>query len=113
MASAAAAAAHRRVGKKASALAAARRARDLAERCEGARTPALARADQPDELTTREQEVADLAASGLASKEIAGQLGIKTRTVDNLLGRVYTKLGVSGRQDLAELLGSRAERPGA
>ncbi|MGQ0805902.1 MAG: LuxR C-terminal-related transcriptional regulator [Actinomycetota bacterium] len=112
-ASAAAAAAYRRATKKASAFASTRRTHELAERCEGARTPALARVDQPDDLTAREQQVADLAASGLASKEIAGRLGIKARTVDNLLGRVYTKLGVSGRQDLAEWLGSGLERPHA
>lgn len=103
-ASTAAAAAHRRAGRKASAFASAEQASRLAEQCEGARTPALGLADQPEALTAREREIADLAAGGLASKEIAGRLGIKTRTVDNLLGRVYTKLGVAGRQELAEVI---------
>ena len=60
--------------------------------------------DAPD-LTGRDREVADLAASGLSSRAIGERLGITTRTVDNLLGRVYVKLGVSGH---AELVGSSA-----
>ncbi len=107
-ASAHAAAAHRAEGRKAGALAAGRRAAEIARRCEGARTPALLAAEPTDDLTAREREVAELAATGLASKEIAGRLGITTRTVDNLLGRAYAKLGVAGRLELAELLGSRA-----
>ena len=79
------------------------RARELAQNCEDARTPALTWADQPEGLTQREREVADLAAANLASREIAERLGITTRTVDNLLGRVYAKLGVSGRQELADV----------
>ena len=103
-ASAAAARAYRRAGKRASAFAALERARELGARCESAQTPALNWADQPEELTAREREVADLAASQLASREIADRLGITRRTVDNFLGRVYAKLGVSGRQELAEVL---------
>jgi DNA-binding CsgD family transcriptional regulator len=100
-ASAAAATAHRRGGRKASGFAAAARARELAARCEGARTPALQDVDQPYELTAREREVAALAAHGLASRDIGARLAISTRTVDNLLGRVYSKLGLSGRDELA------------
>ena len=109
-ASAAAARVHRRVGKRSSAFAALERARELSARCESAQTPALNWADQPEDLTAREREVADLARADLASREIAERLGITTRTVDNLLGRVYVKLGVSGRQELAELLGKRRAR---
>ena len=54
------------------------------------------------------REIADLARADLTSREIAERLGITTRTVDNLLGRVYVKLGVSGRQELADALGRRA-----
>ncbi len=80
-------------------------------RCEGAQTPSLTWADQPEDVTAREREVAELAAANLASREIATRLGITTRTVDNLLGRVYTKLGISGRQELAAVLG-RDHTPG-
>ena len=108
-ASAEAARAHRNDGRKASSYAALDRARELARRCQSAHTLALAWAHQPDELTGREREVAELAASGLSSRDIAIRLDIATRTVDNLLGRVYVKLAISGRQELVELLG-RAHR---
>jgi DNA-binding CsgD family transcriptional regulator len=70
--------------------------------CPAARTPAL-RVKQPA-LTKREREVAVLAARGVASKEIADQLFLSSRTVDNHLMRVYAKLGVSGRTELATAL---------
>ena len=106
-ASAAAARMHRRDGKRASAFAAQERARELGAQCDSPQTPSLNWAGQPEDLTAREREVADLAATNLASREIAERLGITTRTVDNLLGRVYAKLGLSGRQDLADLLRGR------
>jgi ATP/maltotriose-dependent transcriptional regulator MalT len=71
---------------------------DLLVRCEGARTPALA-VPQPT-LTGRERQIARLAASGVPSKEIADQLFLSARTVDNHLLRVYQKLGVNGRAEL-------------
>jgi len=78
------------------------RALRLAERCEGARTPALLALGRSVPLTGREREVAALAAGGLPSREIAGRLGISVRTVDNLLQRTYRKLGVSGRAELGD-----------
>jgi len=102
-ASAAAAQAHRRDGRRASAFAAAERARALGAGCEGAHSTTLQWADQGGDLTAREREVAELAAANLASRDIAERLGITTRTVDNLLGRVYTKLGISGREALPAL----------
>jgi DNA-binding CsgD family transcriptional regulator len=105
-ASSAAVHAHRHHGKKGSAYASRERALELAAACEFACTPTLAGFESVDELTGREREVAELAASGLSSRRIAERLGITARTVDNLLGRVYTKLGISGRQELTELLGT-------
>jgi DNA-binding CsgD family transcriptional regulator len=52
-------------------------------------------------LTARERDVTLLAAAGLTSRTIAYRLRISVRTVDNYLGRVYQKLGVAGRHDLA------------
>jgi DNA-binding CsgD family transcriptional regulator len=40
----------------------------------------------------------------VASKEIAERLFLSSRTVDNHLMRVYAKLGVSGRTELASAL---------
>ena len=105
----AAARVHRRDGRRARAFAALELARAHACRCEDVRTPALTWADQPEDLTPREREIADLAAANLPSREIATRLGITTRTVDNLLGRVYAKLGISGRQALTDLLGERPQ----
>ena len=65
----------------------------------------LAQVDDAPDLTGREREVADLAASGLSSRAIGERLGITTRTVDNLLGRVDVKLGVAGRAELVGVLG--------
>lgn len=61
-----------------------------------------------DALTTREREVAELAASGLSNVEIAGRLVVSIRTVENHLYRVSRKLGVTGRSALAEALRRRA-----
>ena len=55
-------------------------------------------------LTAREREVAMLAAGGLSSKGIAERLIVSKRTVDSHLDRVYRKLGVSGRDQIAEAL---------
>jgi DNA-binding CsgD family transcriptional regulator len=109
-ASAVAAHSYRDGGRKASAHAALERSRQLAQRCESAMTPALAWSDQPDDLTGREREVAELAATGLPSRDVAARLGIATRTVDNLLGRVYVKFGIAGRQELVEFLGRHRSR---
>jgi ATP/maltotriose-dependent transcriptional regulator MalT len=82
----------------------------LAARCEGAKTPVLVRAGAVAALSERERGVAVLAASGLSSRQIADQLALSVRTVDNHLGRIYAKLGVSSRGALADALaGPRAE----
>ena len=52
----------------------------------------------------RAQQVAELAADGAKSREIAGQLFLSPRTVENHLQRVYTKLGGNGREALAPAL---------
>ena len=58
-------------------------------------------------LTLREREVAMLAASGVPSKVIAAlRLFVSARTVDNHLQAVYTKLGVTSRDELAASLGT-------
>ncbi len=76
----------------------------LSARCEGASTPALSMAQDVERLSSREREVALLAASGLTSRAIAERLYVSKRTVDNHLQRIYTKLGVTGRHQLAARL---------
>jgi DNA-binding CsgD family transcriptional regulator len=58
-----------------------------------------------DPLTRREREIAVLAADGRTCREIADRLALSARTVENHLARVYTKLGIPGRADLAAALG--------
>ena len=85
----------------------AERARRLRERCADASTPLLATVAAHFTLTRREREIAALAAAGRTSPEIGRALGISARTVDNHLGRVYSKLGVHGRASLAPVFDGR------
>ncbi|MGB0101215.1 MAG: helix-turn-helix transcriptional regulator, partial [Nocardioides sp.] len=55
-------------------------------------------------LTGRELEIARLAAERIRSREIAEQLGLSVRTVDNHLAKVFRKLGVSRREELVSVL---------
>jgi DNA-binding CsgD family transcriptional regulator len=96
--------ARRRDGHPREATALLGRATALIAACEGARTPGLMTSDAPVPLTTREREIATLAADRLSSREIAERLYLSARTVDNHLQRIYSKLGVSGRAQLAEAL---------
>ena len=82
----------------------ARRATELAARCEAPATVELEGHAGPVPLTNREREIAQLAADGLPSRVIAERLFVSVRTVDNHLGRIYTKLGVAGRSELRDIL---------
>lgn len=95
---------HQDQGRRGSALTCSIRAQALAERCDGARTPALAGVGGNLPLTLREQEIATLAATGLTNRDIAKRLSISVRTVDNHLHNAYAKLGVSGREELDPIL---------
>jgi DNA-binding CsgD family transcriptional regulator len=70
-----------------------------------------------DALTAGELRVARLAAEGLTNREIAQALFITTKTAKAHLGRVYRKLEITRRGQLAESLGGqlgdRHEHPGA
>ncbi|AUG75041.1 hypothetical protein CFP65_0055 [Kitasatospora sp. MMS16-BH015] len=105
---------HRADGSPRPAAASATRAAEARSRCEGAATPALATpagtpADTP--LTTREREIAWLAARGGTSREVAQGLHLSVRTVENHLQNIYGKLGISGRAQLADALGQPAPSP--
>ena len=62
---------------------------------------AAAVASGPASLTSREREVAALAAAGLSAKEICERLFIGERTVESHLARAYAKLGVRSKVELA------------
>jgi DNA-binding CsgD family transcriptional regulator len=52
-------------------------------------------------LTSSERSVAGLAAAGVPNKEIAGRLYLSEKTVEAVLTRVYRKLSVRSRTELA------------
>jgi DNA-binding CsgD family transcriptional regulator len=59
------------------------------------------RAPSPDRLTAAETRVAELVAIGRTNRQVAEALHITQRTVEGTLSRVYTKLGVRSRSELA------------
>jgi DNA-binding NarL/FixJ family response regulator len=52
-------------------------------------------------LTKREEEVVQLVAEGLQNREIARDLKLSEHTIKNYLFRIFDKLGVSSRVELA------------
>jgi DNA-binding CsgD family transcriptional regulator len=73
------------------------------------------RAPAGNSLTTAEQRVADLAAEGYTTKQIAATLFTGTRTVEAHLQRAYRKLSVHSRLELARRLaelGAGGDRDG-
>jgi DNA-binding CsgD family transcriptional regulator len=113
-------AALRRHGDRLAARAALTEARELAHRCgatgleerlhdelmvAGARPRRIALSGV-ESLTAAERRVADLAAQGRRNREIAETLFVTLKTVEVHLGRVYGKLGIKGRSQLAGALAS-------
>lgn len=74
----------------------------------GLRTPATAAIDGPLPITDREREVATLVATGLSSREIGDRLNVSARTVEGHLYRIFTKLGIADRDELAHLVRNHA-----
>ncbi|MFP5347072.1 MAG: response regulator transcription factor [Actinomycetes bacterium] len=64
-------------------------------------TPRLAR-----DLTPQALQVAHLLASGRTTRQAAAALFLSPKTVEFHLRHVYTKLGISSRTELADVLAS-------
>ena len=61
-------------------------------------------------LTATEEQVAQLVAAGRVNREVAATLFISVKTVETNLTRVYRKLGVTSRRELARHI-NRAPPP--
>lgn len=57
-----------------------------------------------DALTASERRIAALAGAGRSNREIAQEIFVTPKTVENHLGRIYQKLGISSRRDLGAAL---------
>jgi DNA-binding CsgD family transcriptional regulator len=101
--------AHARTGLPRRAAASAARAHDFLRGYGGPRPLGMALALAPADLTRREREVAMLAVTGRSSRAIASQLCLSVRTVESHLARVYSKMGITGRSDLAKALAPMPE----
>jgi DNA-binding CsgD family transcriptional regulator len=107
---------HRRFREKAAARDALQRALEVFERLGAEQFAARARQDlariglRPAAglaLTETERRVAELAATGRTVRQVGDELFISPKTVEANLTRVYRKLGLSGRAELATWLADR------
>jgi DNA-binding CsgD family transcriptional regulator len=65
----------------------------------------------PEALTPGEARVARMAAAGMTNREIAQDLFVTAKTVENQLGAVYGKLGVRSRAQLSTALEATESEP--
>lgn len=87
---------------------------DLMVRCEPLNDLALITiwpAGPLDRLTGREREIVYCVAQGLSFKQAAKKIGVAPSTVANHLYRVYRKLGVFSRTELASLVYPGSDKP--
>lgn len=106
---------HRRFKEKAAARDALQSALEIFERLGAERFARRARQDlariglrppSSSGLTETERRVAELAGTGKTVRQVADELFVSPKTVEANLTRVYRKLGISGRAELATWLAS-------
>ena len=54
-----------------------------------------------DALSPREREVVELVARGLTNRQIASELSLAVKTVENHVGRILVKVDLQSRTQLA------------
>jgi DNA-binding CsgD family transcriptional regulator len=59
-------------------------------------------------ITAVEARVAELVAAGRSNREVAGELFMSPKTVEAHLSRIYRKLGVRSRAELAHKLAGQS-----
>jgi DNA-binding NarL/FixJ family response regulator len=80
----------------------------------GARTPRPKRGRDAigegiGSLSEREGDVARLVAEGLTNKKIAAELYLSEKTIEKHIARIFDKLGVSTRTQIATAIGRESE----
>ncbi|OLF09669.1 hypothetical protein BLA60_17895 [Actinophytocola xinjiangensis] len=65
-----------------------------------------------DSLSRREWEISELVSKGHTNHRIADMLMLSRKTVETYLDRIFKKLEVTSRAQIAYLIGSRARLPG-
>jgi DNA-binding CsgD family transcriptional regulator len=65
----------------------------------------------PFELSADEYAVAHLVAAGRSNRETAAQLYLSVKTVEYHLAKIYTKLAISSRRQLASRLNPPPPHP--
>ncbi|MCC0095265.1 LuxR C-terminal-related transcriptional regulator [Streptomyces flavotricini] len=88
----------------ATACSAARLGREVAAATAEAAVPA-APAEEAYMLSQREYEISQLVSQGCTNRQIARNLGVSHKTVETHLGRIFAKLEVSSRAEIANLIG--------
>jgi LuxR family maltose regulon positive regulatory protein len=64
----------------------------------------VSRYDGKEQLSRREMEIANLAASGMRNNEISAKLGISERTVKAHMSSVFQKLNIDRRSKLSQIM---------